>query len=125
MGGAIEVGHNIMDTHLKIGKIPDPSSHPESALKALRAHHECMEHASRFIELSKDKSAEGEIMTGSNLKQILGFLPLRVRQEDDNFDKAETNASRRKAQYMKVKSWIKKIHEKLLMSGVRIDNTYP
>ena len=62
-------------------------------------------------------------MTGGNLKQILGFLPLRVRQEDDNFDKAETNASRRKAQYMKVKSWIKKIHEKLLMSGVRIDDT--
>merc|ERR1712044_51665 len=82
-----------------------------------------LEHASRFIELSKDKSAEGEIMTGSNLKQILGFLPLRVRQEDDDFDKAETNASRRKAQYMKVNSWIKKIHEKLLMSGVRVDDT--
>ena len=66
-GGAIEAGHNIMDTHLKIGKIPDPSSHPESALKALRAHLECMEHASRFIELSKDKSSEGEIMTGSGM----------------------------------------------------------
>ena len=27
-GGAIEVGHNIMETHLKIGKISDPSNHP-------------------------------------------------------------------------------------------------
>ena len=62
-------------------------------------------------------------MTGSNLKQILVFLPLRVRQEHDDFDKAETNASRRKEQYMKVKSWIKKIHEKLLMSGIRVDET--
>ena len=110
-----------MDTHLKVGKIPDPSTHPEAALKALRAHHECMEHASRFIELSNDTSAEAEIMTGSNLKQILGFLPLRVRQEDDSFDKAETNASKRKNQYMKVKSWIGKIHEKLLMSGIKVD----
>ena len=111
-----------METHLKIGKIPDPSSHPEAALKALRAHHECMEHASRFIDLSIDKNAEGEIMTGSNLKKILGFLPLRVRQEDDGFDKAETNATKRKAQYMKIKSWIKKMQEKLLMSGVKIDD---
>ena len=122
-GGAIEVGFNIMETHLKVGKIPDPSSHPEAALKALRDHHECMEHASRFIDLSIDKNAEGEIMTGSNLKKMLGFLPLRVRQEDDGFDKAETNATKRKAQYMKIKSWIKKMQEKLLMSGVRIDDT--
>ena len=65
-GGAIEVGHNIMDTHLKVGKIPDPSSHPEAALRVLRGHHECMEHASRFIELSNDANAEAEVMTGSN-----------------------------------------------------------
>ena len=70
-GGAIEVGHNIMNTHLRVGKIPDPSTHPEAALRALRAHQECMEHASRFIDLSNDTSAEAEIMTGSNLKQIL------------------------------------------------------
>ena len=61
-------------------------------------------------------------MTGSNLKKILGFLPLRVRQEDDGFDKAETNATRRKTQYMKVKSWVKKIHEKLLMAGVKVED---
>ena len=64
-GGAIEVGHNIMETHLKIGKILDPSNHPEAALKTLTAHHECMEHASRFIDLSSDDSAEAEIITGS------------------------------------------------------------
>merc|ERR1711873_318663 len=87
-GGAIEVGHNIMETHLTIGKIPDPSNHPEAALKALTAHHECMEHASRFIDLSSDESAEAEIMTGTYLKKILSFLPLRIRQNDDEFDKA-------------------------------------
>ena len=47
-----------MDTHLRVGKIPDPSTHPEAALRALRAHLECMEHASRFMELSNDTSAE-------------------------------------------------------------------
>ena len=67
-GGAIEVGHNIMNMHLKAGTIPDPSYHPEAALKILRSHYECMEHAARFIELSKDANAEAEIMTGSNLK---------------------------------------------------------
>ena len=67
------MGHNIMETHLKIGKIPDPSNHPEAALKALIAHYECMEHASRFIDLSSDEGAEAEIMTGTYLKKILSF----------------------------------------------------
>ena len=58
-----------METHLKIGKIPDPSNHPEAALKALTAHHECMEHASRFTDLSSDDDAEAEIMTGTYLKK--------------------------------------------------------
>ena len=57
-----------------------------------------MEHASRFIDLSSDDHAEAEIMTGTYLKKILSFLPLCIRQEDDGFDKAETNATRRKAQ---------------------------
>ena len=120
-GGSIEVGHNIMETHLKIGKIPDPSNHPEAALKALIAHYECMEHASRFIDLSSDEGAEAEIMTGTYLKKILSFLPLRVRQDDDEFDKAETNATKRRAQYKKIKAWILKIREKLLTSGTRLE----
>ena len=120
-GGSVEVGHNIMETHLKIGKIPDPSNHPEAALKALIAHYECMEHASRFIDLSSDEGAEAEIMTGTYLKKILSFLPLRVRQDDDEFDKAETNATKRRAQYKKIKAWILKIREKLLTSGTRLE----
>merc|ERR1711999_49626 len=51
-GGAIEVGQNIMGTHMKAGRIPDPSYNPEAALKVLRAHAEYMEHAERFINLS-------------------------------------------------------------------------
>ena len=111
-GGSIEVGHNIMETHLKIGKIPDPSNHPEAALKALIAHYDCMEHASRFIDLSSDDGAEAEIMTGAYLKKILSFLPLRVRQDNDEFDKAETNATKRRAQYRKIKAWILKREER-------------
>ena len=65
-GGAIEVSKNIMAAHLKAGSIPDPSLHPESALKVLRGHFECMEHAARFIELSDDENADSEIMTGGN-----------------------------------------------------------
>ena len=68
-GGAIEVGQNIMNTHIKTGTIPDPSYYPEAALKVLRGHFECMEHAARFIELSNDPNADAEIMTGGNLKQ--------------------------------------------------------
>ena len=63
-GGAIEVGHNIMNMHLKIEAIPDPTTRPEAALKVLRGHFECIEHASRFIELSKDPSAEAKIVMG-------------------------------------------------------------
>ena len=84
-GGAIEVGQNIMSTHMKTGTIPDPGYYPEAALKVLRSHAECMEHAARFIELSNDPAADAEIMTGANLKQILNLLPLRIRQEDDDF----------------------------------------
>ena len=51
-GGAIEVGQNIMNEHMKTGTIQDPSYYPEAALKVLRGHFECMEHAARFIELS-------------------------------------------------------------------------
>ena len=61
-----------------------------------------MEHAARFIELSDDENADAEIMTGGNLRQILDLLPLRIRQEDDSLNTAETNVSRRKAQYMKM-----------------------
>ena len=65
-GGAIEVGQNIMSTHTKTGKIPDPSYYPEAALRILRSHAECMEHAEGFINLSNDPAADAEIMTGAN-----------------------------------------------------------
>ena len=61
-GGAIEVGHNIMNMHLKVRTIPDRSYHPEAALNVLRGHYECMKHAARFIELSKDANAEAEML---------------------------------------------------------------
>ena len=96
-GGAIEVGQNIMKSHEKTGKIPDPSYYPEAALRILRCHAECMEHAERFITLSNDPAADAEIMTGANLKQILNLLPLRIRQQDKALHTAETNVERRKA----------------------------
>ena len=49
-----------------------------------------MEHAARFIELSNYPAADAEIMTGANLKQILNLIPLRIRQQDDEFNTAET-----------------------------------
>merc|ERR1712102_53956 len=119
--GAVEVAHNLMETHLKIGKIPDPSNNPEAALKALIAHYDCMEHASRYIDLSGDDGAEGEIMTGTYLKKLLSFIPLRVRQDNDEFDNAETTAVKRRAQYKKIKAWILKIRKKLLSSGTQME----
>ena len=120
-GGAIEVGQNIMNMHIKAGTILDPSYHPEAALKVLRGHFECMEHAARFIELSEDANADAEIMTGGNLKQILNLLPLRIRQEDDSLNTAETNVSRRKDQYMKIKEWVGKMQQKLILGGTKLD----
>ena len=55
-----------------------------------------MEHAARFIDLSNDPAADAEIMTGANLKQILNLLPLRIRQQDDEFNTAETNVAKKK-----------------------------
>ena len=120
-GGAIEVSKNIMSAHLKAGSIPDPSLHPEAALKVLRGHFECMEHAARFIDLSDNKNADAEIMTGGNLRQILNLLPLRIRQEDDSLNTAETNVSRRKDQYMKIKDWVGKMQQKLILRGTKLD----
>ena len=88
------MARNIMNEHTKTGTIPDPSYHPEAALKVLRGHFESMEHAARFIDLSNDPNADAEIMTGANLKQILNLLPLRFRQEDDSLNTAETNVKR-------------------------------
>merc|ERR1712002_1349372 len=119
--GSIEVAHNLMETHLKIGKIPDPSSYPEAALKALIAHYDCMEHASRYIDLSGDDGTEGEILTGTYLKKLLSFIPLRVRQDNDEFDNAETTTVKRRVQYKKIKEWILKIRKKLLSSGTNME----
>ena len=120
--GAVEVAHNLMETHLKVGKIPDPSNHPDAALKALIAHYECMEHASRYIELSGNASTEGEILTGTYLKKLLSFIPLRVRQDHDEFDDAETTTEKRRGQYKKIKDWILKIRKKLLSSGTNMED---
>merc|ERR1711873_38060 len=119
--GAVEVAHNLMETHLKIGKIPDPSNHPDASLKALIAHYDCMEHASRYIELSGNDSTEGEILTGTYLKKLLSFIPLRVRQDHDEFDDAETTTEKRREQYKKIKEWILKIRKKLLSSGTNME----
>ena len=116
-GGAIEVGQNIMGAHMKTGKIPDPSYYPEAALKILRSHAECMEHANRFITLSNDPAADAEIMTGANLKQILNLLPLRIRQQDKEFHTAETNVEKRKKQYLKIKEWVSEMLETLVLGG--------
>merc|ERR1711872_1048750 len=119
--GAVEVAHNLMETHLKIGRIPDPSKNSDASLKALIAHFECMEHASRYIELSGNARTEGEILTGTYLKKMLSFIPPRVRQHYDEFDDAETTTELRKEQYRKIKEWILKIRNKLLSSGTDMD----
>ena len=73
-----------------------------------------MEHASRFIELSNDKNAAGEIMTGSNLTKILDFMPRRIRMADDDLEIAETDAGKRTEQYMTVKNWVTKTQRTLI-----------
>merc|ERR1712198_670524 len=119
--GAVEVAHNLMETHLKIGKIPDPSKNPDASLKALIAHFECMEHGSRYIELSGNDRTEGEILTGTYLKKLLSFIPLRVRQDHDENVDAETTTESRRSQYKKIKEWILKIRKKLLSSGTNME----
>ena len=60
-------------------------------------------------------------MTGGNLKQIMNLLPLRIRQEDDRLSTAETNVSRRKDQYMKIKDWVGKMKQKFILGGTKLD----
>ena len=55
------------------------------------------------MDLSGDDGTEGEIMTGTYLKKLLSFIPLRVRQDNDEFDNAETTTVKRRAQYKKIK----------------------
>merc|ERR1712102_242573 len=80
-----------------------------------------MEHASRYIELSGHASTESEILTGTYLKKLLSFIPLRVRQDHDEFDDAETTTEKRRGQYKKIKEWILKIRKKLLSSGTNME----
>merc|ERR1711893_544564 len=80
-----------------------------------------MEHASRYIELSGNARTEGEILTGTYLKKMLSFIPLRVRQHYDEFDDAETTTELRREQYKKIKEWILKIRKKLLSSGTDME----
>ena len=90
-------------------------------MKVLRGHFEVMEHAARFIELSNDENAASEIMTGGNLTKILDFLPRRVRMTDDNLEVAETNATKRTDQYMKMKAWVTKTEKTLIVQGTKLD----
>ena len=47
--------------------------------------------------------------------QILELLPLRVRQDDDSLEAAESNVSRRIDQNMKIKKWVAKMQQKLIV----------
>ena len=118
-GGAMNFSANIMNAHVKAGTIPDPHLYPDAALKVLRGHFEVMEHASRFIDLSHDKNAAGEIMTGSNLTKILDFMPRRMRC--DNLEIAETDAHKRTIQYMAVKNWVTQTQKSLVRQGIKLE----
>merc|ERR1711893_495140 len=61
------------------------------------------------------------MLTGTYLKKLLSFIPLRVRQDHDEFDDAETTTEKRKEQYKKIKEWILKIRKKLLSSGTNME----
>ena len=117
----MKVTENIINAHLRAGTVPDPQFYPEAALKVLRGHFEVMKHAARFIELSNDENAASEIMTGGNLTKILDFLPRRIRMDDDSLEIAETNASRRTEQYMKVKKWVAKTQKTLIVQGTKLE----
>ena len=56
-------------------------------------------------------------MTGTNIKDILALLPLRIRQQDKEFNTAATNVEKRKKQYLKVKEWVREILEQLVLAG--------
>ena len=66
---------------------------------------------------SKVPATDVEIMTGANLKQILNLLPLRIRQQDDEINTAETNVAKRKDQYLKIKDWVGTMLQKLVLGG--------
>ena len=100
---------NIMKAHEAANKIPDPhTSDKYICWKVLWEHCEIIRNTEQFLSLSTDKNGASEIMTGRNLMTILDLLPRRVRQDDDIFEVAETDAEKRRTQYEAFKQWITK-----------------
>ena len=116
-GGAMKVSENIMNAHTAAGEIPEPFQNPVAALGVLRGHYEVLEHAERFIKLSKDSNAASEIMTGGNLMKLLDLLPKRVRMTDPSLKVAKTDAGKRYNQYMSIKKLVTENEETLVLQA--------
>ena len=123
-GSSLKVSARIMDEHKKIGKIPDPHNENgvQGTLKILQSHAEVIEYADRYLKLTKEETAESNMLNGTNIQDLLELLPIRVR-DTEGMSKAILEEKERINQYEKFKEWINKSIRTLIEQGIKAEET--
>ena len=114
-----------MLAHEKAGEIPDPhtKSGIQGTLRVLQLHSEVLDHADRFLKLTKEATAVSNLVSGANIQILLNLLPQRIRLDLSGLSKAVLDEGERRAQYKTIKEWIWNNKQNLLMQGIRTDET--
>ena len=124
-GDSLKVSELIMIEHKKAGEIPDPHNKNgiQGALRRLQLHAEVLDHADRFLALTEEETAESNMVSGTNIQNLLNLLPQRVRVDIEGMSKAVPDEKERKIQYKKFKKWITDNIQILLAQGVKAEET--
>ena len=119
-GRSIQVQKRFIEAHKNAGMIPDPGTSCTAALKMMREHIEIMEHAGRYIKLSKEENVIQTIVSQDYVETLIDLLPMRVKLEK-NLECVSANDNERKKQYEVVKGWIQ-FHQRFLSNqGININ----
>ena len=125
-GDSLAVSKLIMQAHERVGEIPDPHTRSgiQGTLRVLQLHSEILEHANRFLELTKEATAASNLVSGANIETLLNLLPQRIRLDLSGLTKAVLDEEERRIQYTKIKEWIWRNKRNLLKQGIRTDETH-
>ena len=100
-GDSLAVSKLIMLAHEKAGEIPDPhtKSGIQGTLRVLQLHSEILEHADRFLKLTKEATAVSNLVSGANIQILLNLLPQRIRLDLSGLSKAVLDERARRNLY--------------------------
>ena len=121
-GRSVQVQKRFVDTQKTAGSIPDPAlgTSGAAALKMMRGHIEIMEHAERYIKLSKEENVLQTIVNRNYVKTLIDLLPIRVKLEN-NLEYVSANDNERKKQYQVVKEWIQFHQQFISNQGIKVN----